>query len=232
MIARSGGKTSHFAMRRRTLPSAGILLELVAGVHLFTCLLSTRPQAIIAHLDERCSQQLAVLAPLLAARSGAAQLFLVGGYGPRGESVAEEILKACLQGQFGRTSHNCKSARCTPSVAATVALGDCPDSWFVAVKCAADAPGLVGRESCARRHVGMAGVSEFYQIIKALFSFSAGDARAAAADGGPAARGGGRPEPAPRDARHPAPQPGGRHRHLRRMAARDARKASLHHRQC
>jgi len=117
----SGGKTWHFATQRRTLPSAGILLELVAGVHLFTCLLlSTRPQAIIAHLDERCSQQLAVLAPLLAARSGAAQLFLVGGYGPRGESVAEEILKACFQGHFGRTSHNCKSARCTPSVAATV----------------------------------------------------------------------------------------------------------------
>lgn len=54
----------------------------------------TDSQALIAHLDERCCQQLAVLVPLLSERAGAAQAFLAGGYGDRGEAVTEDLLKA------------------------------------------------------------------------------------------------------------------------------------------
>jgi hypothetical protein len=48
---------------------------------------------LIAHLDERYSQQLAVLAPLLSQQAGSAQLFLAGGYGERGAAATEELLK-------------------------------------------------------------------------------------------------------------------------------------------
>ena len=50
-------------------------------------------QAFIAHFDERCSRQLAVLAPLLSQQAGNAQLFLAGGHGERGAAVTEELLQ-------------------------------------------------------------------------------------------------------------------------------------------
>lgn len=71
---------------------------LLASTDATTCciiaLIAPKQWALIAHLDERCSQQLAVLVPLLSDRAGAAQAFLTGGYGDRGEAVTEELLKA------------------------------------------------------------------------------------------------------------------------------------------